>query len=64
MVIKSTKLRRFALGTQFIAGIGLLTASYLTTESGWTNQVLNTAVQSELPVVNSAIKNFKSSLSC
>ena len=63
-MVKSTKLRHLALGTQLFAGVALLTTSYFTTESGWGNDVLNAAVQSEQPVVNSAIKNLKSGFSC
>ena len=40
MQVKSAKLRRFTLGTQFLAGIGLLTASYMTTDADWTEQLV------------------------
>ena len=64
MKVKSTKLRHLALGTQLFTGMALLTASYLTTDSGWSNDVLNAAVHSEQPAVNSAIKNLKSGVKC
>ena len=64
MVVKSTKLRRLTLGTQLLAGIGLLTASYLTTDSGWTNELLNSAVHQDRPVINAAIKNLKAGIGC
>ena len=64
MIVKSTKLRHLALGTQLFAGVALLTASYLTTESGWGNDVLNAAVHSGQPATNSAINNLKSGLGC
>jgi hypothetical protein len=62
MIVKRTKLRHLALGTQLFAGVTLLTASYLTTDSGWGNDVLTAAVQSEQTVVNSAFTSLKAGL--
>lgn len=64
MVLKSIKLRRATIGTQLLAGIGLLTASYLTTDSGWTEELLNSAIHSEQPAVNLVLQNMKAGLSC
>ena len=65
MIAKSTKLRHLALGTQFFAGIVLLTASYFTTDSDWSIDVLNAAVQTEQqPSENTAIQSLKSGISC
>ena len=64
MIVKSAKLRHLALGTQLFAGVALLTASYLTTDSGWGKDVLNAAIQSEQSAVNSAINNLKAGFSC
>jgi hypothetical protein len=63
MIVKRTKLRHLALGTQLFAGVALLTASYITTDSGWGKDVLNAAVNSEQPAASSAMKNLKSGLS-
>ncbi len=40
MTIKGTKFRHLTIALQLFAGIGLLTASYMTTE-GWTTQPAN-----------------------
>ncbi|MFT5452970.1 MAG: hypothetical protein ACI9N9_002468 [Enterobacterales bacterium] len=62
MILKRTKLRHLALGTQFFAGVALLTASYFTTDSGWDKDLLNAAVHSEQPAVDSTIKNVHQAL--
>ena len=59
MVVKSTKLRKMAIGTQLIAGFGLLTASYMTTESGWSQELINAAVHSEQPTIKAALNTIK-----
>lgn len=55
MIIKSTKLRRLTLTLQFLAGVALLTASYLTTDQNWTNDFLEAAIPSAHSAVNKAL---------
>ncbi len=48
MSLSHTKLRHVTIALQFIAGVGLLTASYLTTETDWTHQLINAATNNFL----------------
>lgn len=50
MTIKGTKLRLMTISLQLIAGIGLLVFSYLTTDAGWTDKLINAATHQH-PVV-------------
>jgi len=50
MTIQHTKLRLVTIGIQFVAGVGLLTASYFTTDSNWTHQLINTATAQQISI--------------
>ena len=45
MQVNTGKLRHLILGTQLLAGIGLLTASYMTTDASWSEQLVNNSAQ-------------------
>ena len=64
MIVQSTKLRRLTIGVQLLAGIGLLTASYLTTEEDWTNEFIEAAIQSEQTATKNALRDLKAGLNC
>ena len=64
MKIESTKLRRLTIGMHLIAGFGLLTASYFTTEKGWANDLLKATVHSEQPADKNVGRTIKVKASC
>ncbi len=47
MTIKDTKLRLMTITLQLIAGIGLLVFSYLTTEAGWADELIQAATHQQ-----------------
>ncbi len=48
MAIPNTKLRLATIAIQFAAGVGLLTASYFTTETEWSNKLINATTHQQL----------------
>ena len=52
MTIKGTKLRLMTITLQLIAGFSLLAFSFLTTEAGWTEKLINTATHQQQIVVH------------
>lgn len=64
MTIKGTKFRHFTIALQLFAGFGLLTASYMTTEKGWTAQLLQAAIHSSQPANQNPLENLKAGRSC
>jgi len=68
MIVQSIKLRRLTIGIQLVAGIGLLTASYFTTDEGWASELLKATVYSgqsaTTPTTNQALLNMKAGHSC
>ena len=64
MIVKNKQLRGITIGTQFVAGISLLTASYFTTESNWATDVLKAAVHSEHSTINMTSNNLKPTIGC
>ena len=63
MFAKTKTLRKFTIGIQLIAGFGLLTASYLTTEQGWSNE-LEAAFYTIDPARTDPIKSLKAGYKC
>ncbi len=59
MNIKDTKFRHLTIALQLFAGISLLTASYMTTEKGWTTQLLQAAIHSTQPAAQNPLENLK-----
>ncbi len=59
MIIKITKLRRLTITTQLIAGIALLTASYLSTDKDWANDFLEAAIPAPQTTTINALANLK-----
>ncbi|MCP4272916.1 MAG: hypothetical protein GY781_13300 [Gammaproteobacteria bacterium] len=47
MTIKGTKLRLMTITLQLIAGISLLVFSYLTTEAGWADKLIQAATHQQ-----------------
>ena len=64
MIVQSAKLRHVTIGMQLMAGFGLLTASYFTTDKGWANDLLEAAVYSTQPAMKSTLSPIKVNLSC
>ena len=64
MRIDNMKLRRLTLGTQLLAGFGLLTASYLTTEHGWANEFVNAAILKEHSTSKIEVTTLGADLHC
>ena len=64
MTIKGTKFRHLTIALQLFAGIGLLTASYVTTEQGWTTQLLQAAIHSSQPANQNTLESLKTGHSC
>lgn len=58
------KLRRLTLGTQLFAGITLLTASYLTTDQGWSNELVNAAIPTAQPATKIEVTTLSTDQSC
>ncbi len=52
MTIKGTKLRLMTITLQLIAGISLLVFSFLTTEAGWAEKLIQAATHQQHIVVN------------
>jgi len=57
MLVQGTKLRRMTITMQLIAGFGLLTASYLTTDKGWANELLGATIHAQQPAAEKCIAN-------
>ncbi|RLA01006.1 MAG: hypothetical protein DRQ47_08685 [Gammaproteobacteria bacterium] len=68
MVVKSTKLRRLTIGMQLLAGVSLLTASYLTTDlttgTDWASQLIEAAIHTEQVSNQNALQNMKAGIGC
>jgi len=64
MIIQNIKFRPITLALQLVAGISLLTLSYVTTEDNWTNDFLNAAIYKSQPANNNAIENMKAGVNC
>ena len=64
MTIKDTKFRHLTIALQLFAGIGLLTASYVTTEKGWTTQLLQAATHSSQPANQNPLDDLKAGQNC
>ena len=59
MLVQPYKLRRLMIGLQLAVGIMLLTASYITSDQNWTNELLTKTFHSKQQAENSALTNLK-----
>jgi len=64
MIIQNIKLRHITLALQLLAGVSLLTLSYITTEEDWTNTFLDAAIYKSMPTENGALENMKAGINC
>ena len=64
MSVNKLKLRPLTLGVQLLAGFGLLTASYFTTDNGWSNDFVKAAIHTQQPTSKVKIAVLSADLRC
>ncbi len=64
MILQNIQYRHVTLAVQLLAGIALLTASYLTTEQGWATEFLDAAIYKSQPTEMNPLQEMKAGINC